>query len=195
MYLLTCEITLESFNPWGGAAASLSAAGEAASPPVERIGAPRLMKGETMNRRIKTGLLAMCLLSGVAMAEDDHPHHASLFLGNTNNDKDQNAFTVGLEYEYRVSSPVGLGALIDYAGGSIETTIIAAGPVFHFWRELKVIAMPGVDLHDGHEEFVTRVGALYDFHVGAWSISPTLHVDVLELKENIIFGLGFGHGW
>jgi hypothetical protein len=140
--------------------------------------------------------VVVCLIaSWVHATGDDHPHHASLFLGNTTNDKDQNAFTVGIEYEYHISSPVGLGALIDYAGGSIDATIIAAGPVFHPWRDLKLILMPGVDFHGGHEEFVTRIGALYDLHVGPWSISPTLHVDVLEWKENVIFGLGFGLGW
>ena len=144
-----------------------------------------------------TLLAAILCLSGswACAAGAEHLHHAALFFGNTNNDKDQNAFTVGVEYEYRLSRPVGLGALVDYAGGKIESTVVAAGPVFHPWRELKLLAMPGLDIHHGEEEFVTRVGALYDFHAGDWSISPTLHVDVIDVKENIIFGLGFGRGW
>ena len=148
-----------------------------------------------MNRRIRVGVLVMCLLSGGAVAAGDHPHHASLFLGNTHNQKGQDAFTVGVEYEYHLWEPMGLGALVDYAGGDIDATIIAAGPVFHLWRELKLIVMPGVDFHGGKEEFVTRVGAMVDFHVAAWSIAPTIHIDILEAKENIIFGLGFGRGW
>lgn len=57
------------------------------------------------------------------------------------------------------------------------------------------LAASGADFHGGKEEFVVRLGVLYDFHVGDWSISPTFHLDVLEAKENVVYGVGFGRGF
>jgi len=57
------------------------------------------------------------------------------------------------------------------------------------------IGAPGGDFHHGEEEFVLRLGVMYDFHVGDWLISPTANLDVLEAKENVVYGLGFGRGF
>lgn len=54
---------------------------------------------------------------------------------------------------------------------------------------------PGDGIHHDDAVFVVRLGALYDFHVGNWTLSPSYYVDVLELSKNHILGLGFGRGF
>jgi hypothetical protein len=144
-------------------------------------------------------ILALTCLTGIAFATDDeqhaHKHHAAVFLGNTKNDKGQNAFTVGADYEYRFHKYWGAGALIDYAAPNLDAIILAGGVFLHPVGDLRLLAAPGIDHHHGHTEFAIRIGAMYDFHVGIWSISPTIHVDLLERKENLVYGIGFGRGF
>ena len=86
-------------------------------------------------------------------------------------------------------------ALVDHASGQIDATVIAAGAMFHLLDALRLQAAPGLDLHGGKAEIVVRLGVLYDFHVGKWTLSPSLYVDVLELEQNHIYGFGFGRGF
>lgn len=130
-----------------------------------------------------------------AEGHDYHPHHAALFLGGTSSSGGKHGATIGVEYEYRFHQKFGVTGILDYAGGEIDTTIVAAGLLYHAVADLRLLVAPGADFHDGKEEFVVRVGAVYDFHVGDWSISPTLHIDLLEAKENVVYGLGFGRGF
>lgn len=126
---------------------------------------------------------------------DIHKHHVTAFLGNTTNYKGQNAFTVGLDYEYRLDQLWGLAALFDNAGDGIQTTVIAVGAILHPVGGLKLQAAPGLDFHGSKEEFVIRFGVLYDFQVGNWTLGPAAYLDVLEAKESLIFGMSFGRGF
>lgn len=136
-----------------------------------------------------------------AMASEEHGHdgfhrhHASIFLGNTTDYKAHNAFTLGVDYEYRINKRWGLVALADHAAGEIDATVIAAGAMLHVLKALRLQAAPGLDLHHKNAEFVIRFGILYDIHVEKWTLSPCMYVDVLELDQNHIFGIGFGRGF
>lgn len=133
----------------------------------------------------------------LASEEGDHFHknHVAIFLGNTTDYHGENAFTVGAEYEYRLSRRWGAVGLVDYAGDKIDVLVLAAGAMFHGIGGLRLQAAPGLDIHNGKSEFVVRFGALYDFHLGQWVLSPSVYVDVLELKQNLIYGFGFGRGF
>ena len=124
-----------------------------------------------------------------------HKHHLAGFLGNTTNYKGKNAFTYGLDYEYRLNQLWGLAALFDNAGDDIQTTVVAVGAMLHPVGGLRLQAAPGLDFHGSKEEFVIRFGVLYDFHLGNWTLGPATYLDVLEAKESLIFGLGFGRGF
>jgi hypothetical protein len=139
-------------------------------------------------------------VQGAVASEDHghegfHKHHVSVFAGNTTDYKGHNAFTVGVDYEYRFNKRWGLVGLFDYATGEIDATVIAAGVIFHALKNLRLQAAPGFDIHKDSEQFVVRFGILYDFHVGGWTLTPCMYVDVLELDENHIYGLGFGKGF
>jgi hypothetical protein len=147
------------------------------------------------------GALLLCWNPAVATEETGHGHggfhrhHASVFVGNTTNHKGDNALTFGLDYEYRINKIWGLVALADHAGDDIQATVVGVGAMLHSIGDLRLQAAPGLDFHGSHEEFVVRFGALYDFQVGNWTLSPSLYVDVLELESSLIYGLGFGRGF
>lgn len=125
-----------------------------------------------------------------------HRHHVSLFLGNTHDLHGNNAFTVGVDYEYRLNDLFGVGTLIDHAGGSINSTVVGAGLFIHPWQDLRVLTALGNEHQSGHNEFLFRLGALYDFHIKEWSITPALYMNWLESgHQNWVSGIELGRGF
>jgi len=155
----------------------------------------------------KTVLIYACMAMAVtigARAEDAHEaeehhfhkHHVGVFFGGTHDYNSEDAVTVGLDYEYRLTKLLGAMAFIDYAGGNIESSVVGAGLFFHPGGDLRLLTAVGDEVHHGHSEFVARLGALYDFHIENWTLSPTLMVDILESGElNVIYGIGLGRGF
>jgi hypothetical protein len=135
-----------------------------------------------------------------------HTHHAALFLGGTHADVEieteggireegEDAFTVGLDYEYRFSQLFGVGGLVEYAGGELETTSAMAGLFIHPIGGLKLFLAPGVE-HEGDEnEFLFRAGVHYNFLFGNFVVTPVLAVDFVDGEENLVYGVSFGYGW
>lgn len=155
----------------------------------------------------KTVLISACIVAVVALganAKDAHgaekhhfhKHHVGVFFGGTHDYHDENAVTVGLDYEYRMTKLLGAMTFVDYAAGDIESAVVGAGLFFHPAGDVRLLTAVGKEVHHGHSEFVARLGALYDFHLENWTLSPTLMVDVLESGHvNVIYGLGFGKGF
>lgn len=125
-----------------------------------------------------------------------HRHHVAVFVGGTHDYHDEDAFTVGMDYEYRFTELFGAGVLIDVAGGDIESAVIGGGLFIHPWKELRFLTAVGKEFHNGHGEFVVRLGSLYDFHIDQWALSPAVLLDVLESGHlNVVYGLGIGRGF
>lgn len=72
-----------------------------------------------------------CAEQGGEKEHPDHKHHVSVFVGNTHDFHRNNAFTVGVDYEYRLNDLFGIGALIDHAGGKINATVVGGGLFIH----------------------------------------------------------------
>ena len=153
-------------------------------------------------------LIVVGMLSAVAWgsegadkAHDDHEnhphrHHVALFLGATDREKGHDTEpTIGADYEFRFHRIFGAAALIDSAWKETETTVVGAGIFVHPHGGLKFLLAPGLEEHHGHNEFMVRVGAAYDFHVGSFSISPTVNVDFVDGKGAVVYGLAFGYGF
>ena len=51
--------------------------------------------------------------------EEFHRHHMGLLLGNTQ-EGHENGFTIGADYEYRLTELVGLGGVAEYIGGELR---------------------------------------------------------------------------
>lgn len=123
------------------------------------------------------------------------PHHISLFQGGTSIDGDGLAYTIGIDYEYRVSELLGLGVVAEYAFGDIDATTLLAVADIHIYRGLIMQIGPGVELGSS-DHFVTRVGALYELEWGPFTLSPQFHVDFTEGAEDaLVFGIAVGRAF
>lgn len=148
------------------------------------------------------------LLSAIAMlaalntnvyaADDGHhefkQHIVGVFAGFTSVDHNTEA-TFGLEYEYRITELVGVGAIYEHTSNAHhgDGTSIYMGLVHvHPWQELRLSVGYGTEKihHEGaHSEDVLRFGVAYDFHVGEFGISPAFNLDRVGGHTAKVFGV------
>jgi hypothetical protein len=143
-----------------------------------------------------------------------HRHHIGAFIGRTHFE-DENARTFGLDYEYRLHKLVGVGAFFDNAR-SLRESLVGVPVYLHPGANFRFVAGPAVEYKRGergeseHEphtaeteaggtKFAARVGVMYDFFFGRFSISPGGFVDFVKEPEKVdklyVFGLTFGWGF
>ncbi len=121
------------------------------------------------------------------------PHHLSLLLAGTDVSSEDPAFTIGGDYEYRLNDLIGVGAVIEHAFGELEATSVLAVVDIHIFRGLALQVGPGYEFSEKHDVFIGRVGALYEFEFGQYTLSPQLHYDIHDGVENaVVFGLAIG---
>jgi hypothetical protein len=124
----------------------------------------------------------------------EHRHHLALFLGATHTDE-EDEFSIGIDYEYRLKPILGVGGVVEYTGGDLETTVVVAALFIHPYDQWRLVLAPGFENEDGDNEFLFRVGVSYQFPVGRWTISPEFNVDFVDGEENLVYGLSFGWGF
>lgn len=152
-----------------------------------------------MRKRI-AGLIAglTCVaLSGHAVAQE-RPHHLSVIAGATILDVDdsEHAFTLGLDYEYRVSERIGLGVVAERAFGPVDSTTLLATADIHLWQGLAIQTGPGVEFVDDDTAFVVRLGALYEFELGdGFTLSPQAHYDFSTAENAVVVGVAVGRAF
>ncbi len=135
---------------------------------------------------------------GDTLAEDHHEkdHHAALFVGGTTNfDHSSTDFTLGGEYEFRLPllhRLLGIG-IFGEAVFAEHKEVLCGVPVFvHPVAGLKFFAAPGALIVESEAHFLVRVGTGYDFHIGAFSITPTVYTDIVEGHASLAYGVSFG---
>jgi hypothetical protein len=153
-------------------------------------------------KTLSTLLVVLTVLSASSVfaqheeAHHGHKHHTAVFFGNTHDHHGEDAFTVGLDYEYKLCELFGVGALVDYAGDDIDSTVLAAGLFIHPMENLGLLIAPGNEHKDGEDEFVVRLGASYNIPMHGFSLAPTIDVDLLSGGHaNWIYGIGIGRGF
>ena len=147
---------------------------------------------------------------------DGHPqkNHLAVFLGSTTNFNHHSSyFSVGLDYEYKVTDWLGLGLTGEVVFAESEEIIAGIPIFFHPAKGLIVVIAPlGVfteEYIDSHEDphsyetpqeahkeihFGVRLGVGYDFHLGKLSIGPAINYDISNtsaLEYGINIGIGF----
>ena len=130
--------------------------------------------------------------------EAEGPHHLSIIAGATIIDEEdgESAFTLGLDYEYRVSELLGLGVVAEHAFGPIESTTLLAVADIHVWEGLAIQTGPGIEFVDDEEAFVVRLGALYEFELGGgFTLSPQVHYDFSDAEDAVVLAVGFGRAF
>ncbi len=106
---------------------------------------------------------------------------------------DDTVASAGLLYRYRASELLSVGALAEYAGGSLEHWVIGIPFVLHVGEGWQLMGMPGVEIHSGHEKFLFRAGVGYEFEMpGGHSITPELAVDFVDGETSLVLGVAIG---
>jgi hypothetical protein len=142
--------------------------------------------------------LSLFNTAGAATKPDSHHdilhHHVpGLFLGVTSGDG-EDTFTVGLEYEYMLNQHFGIGAVYERSPDRHHGDGTAIGLLtlnWHpqgAWRILAGAGRERVFDSKAHEYSVYRVGASYDFHLGKFGIAPSVALDFVNNKTNIVYG-------
>lgn len=127
--------------------------------------------------------------------EDEESRQAlELFLGNTHEDN-EDGFTVGLTWEYRLQEIFGAGVFWEYAAGPFDKWAAALALFIHPYKGLRFVVAPGLEHNDGENEFLFRTGVAYEFEIGRWSITPEFNVDFVDGEESYVYGLSFGRGF
>ncbi|WP_299393845.1 hypothetical protein [uncultured Gelidibacter sp.] len=145
----------------------------------------------------------------VVQTNSDHhshagTHHLAVLNGATTNFTHKStAYTVGLDYEYRISEVIGLGLLAELILGDANEVLVGIPVFVHPYKGLKLIASPLVAFtaahnSNGHEhkkatDLYFRIGTGYDFHVNKLSFGPLVNFDVGKTTA-LNYGLSFGFG-
>ena len=125
----------------------------------------------------------------------EQPHHLSVVIAGTHA-VDENAFTLGVDYEYRLSGFLGLGTVVEYAFEPFNATTLLAVADLHIWRGLAVQTGPGVVFVDGEELFVYRIGGVYEFEFDGFTVSPQVHYEATSSEADaVVFGIALGHSF
>lgn len=119
------------------------------------------------------------------------PHHLSVLMAGTFEEEEE-APSIGIDYEYRTSEFLGLGAVAEYAFEDIDATTFLAVADLHFTDQMILQTGPGVEFIGDETEAVFRIGCLHEWVVGAWTVSPQLHYDITSGENAVIFGIAFG---
>ena len=148
---------------------------------------------------VTSSLLLICasllfpMVSSASEEGQEHRHHLSVFIGATHAEGADEP-TVGVDYEYRLTPKVGVGALVDHAGGDLDSTIVAGVLFFHPHEGLMLLAAAGNENTDHGDEFISRAGIGYEFelHEG-WTLTPQLNFDFVKDEETKeVYGIGIG---
>jgi hypothetical protein len=133
---------------------------------------------------------------------DHHMNHVAFFAGFTEAEEhhgDQGApdFTIGIDYERRLSKVFGIGVLADWVIENNREYMVGIPIFLHAGRHAKFELAPAVRhvSHSGENQFVFRTGLHWDFHVGKMSLTPAVFYDFSEGQDFFVFGLGVGKGF
>ena len=109
----------------------------------------------------------------------------------------ESAFTIGVDYERRLTRLLGFGGVVEFADKRRDHILIATVDL-HFGR-FKLQTGPGFERREGPDGTeglgIFRVGATYDYFFDRFSLSPVINVDFVEGEQVYVYGVNFGWGF
>lgn len=146
-----------------------------------------------------------------------HRHHAGIFIGGSHFDE-ENGFTLGGEYEFRIHQYFGAGAFVEIIGGDFNESVFGALFDLHPAAGWTIFTGPGWEKRFRKEqgggstespeyssqsaeeteedlEFLWRAGLMYGIPVGRMTISPNVMVDFLKGHQVLVYGVTLGLGF
>ncbi len=127
--------------------------------------------------------------------ELENHHHVEVFLGNTHTEDDEDAFSIGVQYEYRLSPLMGVGILGEYAFEDLDSWVVGVPLTLHPGAGWQLVAMPGVEIENNETSFLFRAGVGYEFELEQFTIKPEFNADFVKGDVNLVFGASLGVGF
>ena len=131
-----------------------------------------------------------------------HRNHVVLFLGFTegeehHGEKGNPDFTIGFDYERRLSKRFGFGGMVDWVVEGNREWLVGVPAFIHIAKNGKFTLSPAVHrVRETEEtEFLFRFGFNWNFKVGKFTLAPFIAYDVTEGQDFTILGAAIGKGW
>jgi hypothetical protein len=131
-----------------------------------------------------------------------HQNHVALFLGSTegeehHGEKGDRDFTIGIDYERRLSKLFGIGAMVDWVAEGNREYLIGVPVFLHVGNGGKFQLAPAYHrVREGDEDgFVFRTAFAWDFYIKKISLAPYIAYDFTDGQDFTVFGLDIGTGW
>lgn len=111
-----------------------------------------------MRVKIALGLVtALAFAPDVAAKGSAHhwetsPHHLSALVGTTYTKECGNAFTLGIDYEYRLNDFLGVGFVAEYAFEDLDAYTYLLVADLHITNNFIAQIGPGVEFHGSHKK-------------------------------------------
>ena len=135
-------------------------------------------------------LVLLSTTGGLWAQESGKRHTLAVFLGDTYDDGDH-GFTLGLDYEYRLSRWVGLGGMVDLPAISRHPCVVGIPVFLHATKRLTFELAAGMERADGGSNALVRVGALYGIPLGPVDLVLSFMVDFVDSDAVYVFGVAF----
>ena len=139
---------------------------------------------------------------GEEHGEHFHANHVALFIGSTeaeehHGEKGDRDFTLGVDYERRVSPLFGFGGMFDWVVEGRREWLLGPIGFLHPYKGLKFFAAPCYQrVREGEkDDFVFRIGAGWDFEIGKYALTPELIYDFASEQNFFVFGVSIGRGF
>jgi hypothetical protein len=147
---------------------------------------------------IRAAAIAGLLLAPPVFAEEageeekEKNNSIGLFVGLTSEDRRDKGLALGIEGTHFFTESFGIGGVIEYTFGDIET-LVGVVPLVYRTGKWKFYAGPGFEDGDASNdaEFLVRAGTEYGFEVGSFEIAPQFNVDFVDGDAVIVVGVLF----
>jgi len=118
----------------------------------------------------------------------ENHYHLSVFAGFTSDYKGRNGYKLGLEYEWRISDPFGIGGTFDFTGADFKIFSFSVGTSIYPFKKTPLIFGLAVGAKNDHNKWKPffRTLAAYDFHIKNISLGPMVMWDIYEGEKDII---------
>jgi opacity protein-like surface antigen len=134
--------------------------------------------------------------------EHHHKNHVAFFLGSTeaeehHGEQGDRDFTIGVDYERRLSRVLGVGGLLDWVVEGRREFLLGVPVFLHAGKHAKFQLAPCYQRirETSDDEFVFRTGFMWDFYVGSLSLAPTVFYDFTDGQDFLVVGLSIGTGF
>jgi len=132
----------------------------------------------------------------VETAEPEEKNILAVFAGYTS-ERGEGGVTIGLDYERRINSWLGIGGFGEVVLGSDPASAFGVGPYFRPIEKLVLVVAPGIEFERGDSgRAMLRLGGAYDlWEWNGMTIAPAAYADVFRDSVALVFGFNFAWGY